>query len=79
MTNGQFMEILAKRAHKYALEAKASLQRNYHMHDLDAEQLSSVSDDVVKAILNDYINYVGVHQCGMDYAMNTSDFPEQST
>lgn len=39
-------------------------------------EVNALSDDQVRAILNGFVNFTGVH-FGVDYAMNTSDFPRR--
>jgi len=78
MTNGQFMKILSTHMHRYAKECREDLQRNYHMHDLNAAEIAALTDEQIRAILNGFANNIAAHQCGMDYAMNTSDFKEAS-
>ncbi len=74
MNNGQFVGIVAKHSQQFSLTARKHLRANKHMHDLTDKQISVLTDDHVRAILNGFVNFLAAEQCGMDYAMNTSDF-----
>jgi len=54
----------------YRKDAKASMFRNKHMNDLTGEE--DISQDVIDAILIDFVNFIGVNQ-GVDYGIYTSD------
>jgi hypothetical protein len=73
VTKGEMLDVLSKYAHTYAQSARETLGRNSHMHRLSEPEINALSDEQVRAILNDYINYVGVRQ-GVDWAMYTKDF-----
>lgn len=73
MTSIEVLEALSKYAKKYRLEAAASMVRNRHMNELPDD--SPIEQEVIDAVLTDFINYIGVH-CGIDYALYTKDLKE---
>ena len=78
MTPGHIVGKIADHAHVYAKRTQESLRRNTHMHELKACEIDALSDEQCRAVLNDFINYYAAKAYGMDYAMNTSDFPPRS-
>ena len=66
MTNGEFIEHVYRCAHKYALEAREVLARNSHMHDLEKCEVESISDEQIRAVLNDCFR----HRIKLSYEAN---------
>lgn len=56
----------------YRLDANDSLRRNSHMNAEIMEGRENIPQEVVDALLVDFINYIGVWQ-GLDYGMYTRD------
>lgn len=65
-TKGDLMKLLKTEARSYKLIANDSLRRNFHMNNSVMEERKNISQEIVDALLVDFINYVGVGQ-GMDY------------
>lgn len=74
MTNGEIVDRVVEIAHKYTPTAKESLVRNLHMHKVPSDQIHALTDEQIKAIINDFVNLFAA-QCCMDLAMYTRDFP----
>ena len=60
----------------YRLDANNSLRRNSHMNANVMSHRENIPQEVVDALLVDFINYVGVWQ-GVDYGMYTKDLNEE--
>lgn len=73
MTNGELVNILIAQAKAYAPHALASLARNNHMHKAGLEGLTP---EQIRAVVCDYVNFVGMYQCNMDVALYTKDLPK---
>ncbi len=56
----------------YRLDANDSLRRNSHMNANVMAHRENIPQEVVDALLVDFINYVGVWQ-GVDYGMYVED------
>jgi len=64
------LEIITSNAKEYYNDGVIeSLKRNQHMNNYEGED---VNDETIKAILVDFINFIGMKQ-GVDYAMYTRD------
>ena len=66
------LEKLSKYAIEYQPQSVESLRRNHHMNKITPKM--KINQDVVDAVLVDFINFIGVQHC-VDYAMYTSDLP----
>lgn len=77
-TPGQYMTILTKQMHQYSQKCRDDLRHNMHMHELDSLGIELLMDEQVRGVLNGFANFLAAHQFGMDYAMNTGDFPRQA-
>jgi len=77
-TPGDVVGAIAEHAHTYSKRVQESLKRNNHMHNLKECEVTALSDEQCRAVLNDFINYYAAKAYGMDYAMNTGDFPPRS-
>ena len=71
MTKIDLLTMLTDSAVRYRKDCIASLLRNNHMNKITASNLN-FSQDVVDAILVDFINKIGTEQ-GVDYALDTKD------
>ena len=74
MTKIELLDMLKKNAEDYREGAKDSLKRNNHMNAYKDEELPQ---NVIDALLVDFINFVGTKQC-IDYALYTSDLGVES-
>jgi len=72
MKSIEFLEMTTKFAKDYVPNAAESIGRNSHMHNVNEDYAKSLSQDVVEAVLVDFINYMGMRN-GVDYALNASD------
>lgn len=70
LTSGELLRLLTNFAKDYAKEGAESIKRNNHMNDVPKTE--TVSQQVVDAVLVDFINYIGVRYC-VDYGLYTSD------
>ncbi len=73
MTNGELVNILIAQAKAYIPHAPESLARNNHMHNANLERLAP---EQIRAVVCDFVNFVGTYQCGMDVALYTKDLPK---
>ena len=73
MTSGELLKIITTIAKKYRIKCNQSLKINKHMNDLDNV---NVSQNVIDAILVDFINYIGMEH-GVDYAIYARDLTEE--
>lgn len=73
-TKGDLLRYLDQCAVDYSKEAPTSLTRNGHLTGLGKR---AVSQQVIDAVLVDFINWIGVQQ-GIDYAMNARDLRQES-
>jgi hypothetical protein len=67
------LEMLTKDAKKYRLGAIKSIDKNSHMHELQA--WDHVDQLVVDAVLVDFINHIAARHC-VDYALYTKDLEQ---
>jgi hypothetical protein len=70
MTKLELLEYLTLLATKYRKDCSSSINRNNHMNDL--KENVYVEQNVVDAILTDFINYIGVKE-HVDYGLYTKD------
>lgn len=70
MTKIQLLEYLTRIAKKYRSGCSESIFRNNHMNEIKEEV--HVSQNLIDAILTDFINVVGVDQ-GVDYGLYSRD------
>lgn len=75
MLRGQLIDFIKDRAVEYRAGASDSLIRNSHMNNLGGE--CRLTQDEIDALLTDFVNFCGVHQC-IDYAMYASDLSKES-
>lgn len=68
-TKGDLLRYLDHCACEYHVGATASIARNKHMNKMEGQL---IPQDIVNAVLVDFINWVGTHQ-GLDYALYTRD------
>ena len=64
--------MLKKNADEYKDDCVESLKRNGHMNDVSSKQADKIPQEVIEAILVDFINLVGMKQC-VDYGLYTKD------
>jgi len=62
--------MLERYINEYRLGANNSLRRNSHMNESVMESKEDVPQQVMDALLVDFVNYVGVQQ-GLDYGLYT--------
>ena len=73
MNKGEYLSILSDNAKKYyANDVLKSVKRNSHMNNYNDE---NISDETIKAILVDFINFVGM-EMGVDYAMYSKNITD---
>lgn len=72
----QFLELVTNNAKRYAPGCKESLIRNGHMNRVVKEDVDNLDDEMVEAILVDFINFIGRNQ-GVDYALYTRDLKKE--
>jgi hypothetical protein len=65
LSKRDLMNLLEKEAKLYRLNANDSLRRNGHMNDYAMKGREDVPQEIVDALLVDFINYVGTGQ-GLD-------------
>jgi len=70
MNKIEYLNGLTEHAKNYREDAQKSIARNKHMNNVKGE---TVSQDVIDAVLVDFINYIGV-KSWLDYGLYTSDF-----
>lgn len=73
-TKGDLLRYLDQCVCEYHIEAAASVARNSHMNRLQGQL---VPQDIIDAVLVDFVNWVGTHQ-GIDYAMYTRDLKKNT-
>lgn len=69
MTKGELLKMLENCAKDYRKKCVDSIIRNKHMNDLSMDE-ETPSQEMIDAILVDFINYVGLFQ-GLDYGLYT--------
>ena len=73
MNKGEYLSILSDNAKKYYKnDVLKSIKRNSHMNNYNGE---NISDETIKAILVDFINFVGM-EMGVDYAMYSKNITD---
>lgn len=72
MTRGQLCKLIKRTMKDYRTDAIASVARNKHMNNLKGK-VSVLTQDLVDALLVDFLNYFALRVGGMDYGMYTSD------
>lgn len=70
MTKIELLEYLTKIAKEYRMGCTTSVARNQHMNETKGE--CNVEQNIVDAILVDFINHIGVDQC-VDYGLYSKD------
>jgi len=70
----EYLEILKNKAKKYRTRSEHSVQINQHMNNL--EDGVNIDQDVIDAILVDFINSVAT-DIGVDYALYADDLKEE--
>jgi hypothetical protein len=70
----EYLDLLTKKATKYRTRAEHSIQINQHMNNL--KDGVNIDQDVIDAVLTDFINYVGM-ETGVDYALYTTDLKKE--
>lgn len=70
LTSGELLQLLTNLAKDYAKEGVESIKRNNHMNDIP--KMETVPQNVVDAVLVDFINYIGIKYC-IDYGLYTVD------
>lgn len=65
----ELTELLVGYAKAYRLDAKASLSRNRHMHEV---MVFPIRPEEIDAVLVDYINFIANKHC-MDLGLYTKD------
>jgi len=70
MTNIELLTKLKKSADNYGHNANTSIHINNHMNNITTNK--KIDQDIIDAILVDFINYIGMQQ-GVDYALYTRD------
>jgi hypothetical protein len=73
MNRGELLDYLTKVATKHFPDARSSMLRNTHLSGAYPEDINAVSSSVIKAVLIDFINFIGMEQ-GMDYALTHHEF-----
>ncbi len=74
-TRGDLLELIEEYAKDYRRSANASLRRNGHMNGEVMNDRKDLPQEVVDALIVDFINYVGSRQ-GLDYGMHVKHFFE---
>ncbi len=72
MTKIDLLTMLKNHADEYRSGCSESILSNSHMNDVSKEQAEGVDQEVVDAVLVDFINLIG-RKMGVDYALYTSD------
>lgn len=75
LTKGELLEMLEGYAREYRQSANDSLRRNDHMNDGVMRERKNLDQEVIDALLADFVNYVGSRQ-GLDYGLYVRDFFE---
>jgi len=70
MTKIELLKLIKNAAISYSEIANTSIHNNNHMNNIATN--IKIEQNIIDAILVDFINYIGVKQ-GIDYAMYTSD------
>lgn len=70
MRKGKLLMMLERHINEYRLDANNSLRRNSHMNESVMESKEDVPQQVIDALLVDFVNYVGAQQ-GLDYGLYT--------
>lgn len=68
MTKLELLKMLEERAREFRLD-RDTYKRNSHLHEITRRP----SQKVIDAVLEEFINYVGMIQ-GVDYGLKTKDF-----
>jgi len=69
-TKGDLLKYLDDRASEYCRISKASLARSIHMNNLKKSEVAKIHQDVIEAIIVDFVNFIGSQQ-GLDYGLYT--------
>ena len=73
MNREEFANLLMQSLKRYHADSvKSSMIRNLHMSACDPKSIRDASDDVLDAVLVDFVNYVCSRQ-GIDLALYTKD------
>jgi hypothetical protein len=72
MLEGELLEILVETINDYRLDANDSLRRNAHMNNDVMKNREDIPQEVIDALLVDFVNYFGLRRGG-DYGLYTKD------
>lgn len=70
-TRGELLSFLDKMGKEYRLDCEKSINRNNHMNEL--EKHVELNQDIIDAILVDFINFIGINQ-NVDYGLYAKDW-----
>ena len=65
------MNMLDAAACDYVKIAEKSVNRNTHMNNLGHGLYDNIPQDIIDALIVDFVNYIGREYQGMDYGMYT--------
>ena len=75
LTKGELMKMLESYSREYRISANDSLRRNSHMNDKVMLRRKDLDQELIDALLVDFVNYIGSRQ-GLDYGMYVKHFFE---
>ena len=67
------MKMLESYSREYRISANDSLRRNSHMNDKVMLRRKDLDQELIDALLVDFVNYIGSRQ-GLDYGMYVKHF-----
>lgn len=73
MNKEELLDLLTKSAREYRKDAQSSISRNAHMSAIQSTEV--IQQNIIDAVLVDFINYVGTRQC-VDYGLYTKDLQD---
>ena len=76
MLAGEYVKLLEKSAKDYVKDGAKSVKRNMHMNNLIGDE--EITQDVLEAIIVDFINFLAYHEFHLDLGLYTKYIQEQS-